>query len=400
MRRACACGGGCPRCQKKSALTVSEPGDALEQEADHVAEQIMRASPLPAGDDQERSPTRARLSLARMATRSVPTQDMPASVRSGLHSPGRPLDAATREFFEPRFGRDLGSVRVHTDASAAQSARHVQAQAYTVGRDVVFDTGRYAPATVAGQRLLAHELTHVVQQSASSHAPRMQRLVDPAHVHCAPNVAGAWDDPVAALTSMDDIAHDFALRMSNSLFLAAVALPGDPGSVRANVLSAYRRRFGSPQAASGGFRDRFSGAVLPSLDAAETSELNALSDRFQRVAEYLTHTITYSCRDYGAPFTMPPCGSATCQPGQAYAYDCFAGGPRRISLCPDFWSGSRGLEDGAMTMIHETMHMLFHLRWHGSTTATQRGRNPSCYDNFVADMLGYPTSSAYCDPVP
>jgi Domain of unknown function (DUF4157) len=82
-----------------------------------------------------------------------------------LSSGGQPLDPVTREFFAPRFGHDFGSVRVHADAKAADSARSVNALAYTVGSHVVFGAGQYAPGSHAGQKLLAHELTHVVQQS-------------------------------------------------------------------------------------------------------------------------------------------------------------------------------------------------------------------------------------------
>lgn len=89
---------------------------------------------------------------------------VPAIVHDALRSPGQPLDANTRAFMEPRFGHDFGHVRVHTEATAADSARAVHARAYTVGKDVVFGSGEYAPQTTGGQRLLAHELTHVVQQ--------------------------------------------------------------------------------------------------------------------------------------------------------------------------------------------------------------------------------------------
>ena len=88
----------------------------------------------------------------------------PPIVHEVLRSPGQPLDAATRAFMESRFGHDFSQVRVHSNAAAEQSARAVNALAYTVGRDIVFNAGRYAPKTSAGQRLLAHELTHVVQQ--------------------------------------------------------------------------------------------------------------------------------------------------------------------------------------------------------------------------------------------
>jgi hypothetical protein len=91
--------------------------------------------------------------------------DVPPIVHEVLRSSGQPLDAATRAFFESRFGHDFSRVRVHSDARAAESARSVNALAYTVSHNVVFASGQYAPHFTAGRRLLAHELTHVVQQS-------------------------------------------------------------------------------------------------------------------------------------------------------------------------------------------------------------------------------------------
>jgi hypothetical protein len=92
----------------------------------------------------------------------------PPMVHQGLASPGQPLDVATRAFFEPRFGQDFSRVRVHSDVTAEQSARAVSANAFTVGENIVFGPSRFAPNTHEGRRLLAHELTHVVQQSGVS----------------------------------------------------------------------------------------------------------------------------------------------------------------------------------------------------------------------------------------
>jgi hypothetical protein len=86
-------------------------------------------------------------------------------VHEVLQSSGHPLDDTTRAFMEPRFGRDFGHVRVHTDSAAARSAQAVNALAYTVGGDVVFGAGQYQPGSDAGKRLIAHELTHTLQQS-------------------------------------------------------------------------------------------------------------------------------------------------------------------------------------------------------------------------------------------
>ena len=105
-----------------------------------------------------------RLALQRRAVNQGGPDIAPPVVHEVLRSAGRPLDATTRAFMEPRFGYDFSQVRVHTDAKAAESARAVNALAYTVGRDVVFSTGQYAPGTMSGRRLLGHELTHVMQQ--------------------------------------------------------------------------------------------------------------------------------------------------------------------------------------------------------------------------------------------
>ena len=89
---------------------------------------------------------------------------VPPIVDEVLGSPGQPFDTATRAFFEPRLGHDFSQVRVHEDARAAESARAIDAAAYTVGSEIVFGAGQYSSSTNAGRRLLAHELTHVVQQ--------------------------------------------------------------------------------------------------------------------------------------------------------------------------------------------------------------------------------------------
>src|SRR6266699_2959863 len=109
--------------------------------------------------------------LQRAAVSSAPSNAVPSIVHDVLNSPGRLLDAGTRAFMEPGFGHDFSQVRVHTDARAAESAQAVNALAYTVGRDVVFGTGQYSPETIEGKKLVAHELTHVVQQDSFTSTP-------------------------------------------------------------------------------------------------------------------------------------------------------------------------------------------------------------------------------------
>lgn len=106
--------------------------------------------------------------LQRRSEKQTALAMLPPSVYEVLRTPGRPLDAATRAFMEPRFGHDFSHVRVHTDTKAAESAQAVNALAFTVGRDLVFGERQYAPGTMTGDRLMAHELTHVVQQDSQS----------------------------------------------------------------------------------------------------------------------------------------------------------------------------------------------------------------------------------------
>ena len=179
LQRKCACGGAagmsgeCEECSQKkhlglqTKLKVNEPGDAYEQEADRVADQVM-AAPAPS------AVTGAPLRIQRCAGRPTGQIEAPVSVDQALASPGRPLEPALRQDMEQRFGHDFSQVRVHTGTAAEQSARGVNAHAYTVGRNIVFAAGRFAPWTNEGRRLLAHELTHVVQQ-AHSPSRRIQR---------------------------------------------------------------------------------------------------------------------------------------------------------------------------------------------------------------------------------
>jgi len=106
--------------------------------------------------------------LQRKSVGEQENSSAPAIVNEVLRSPGTPLDPATRSFMEPRFGHDFSQVSIHADARGAESAQAVNALAYTVGRDIVFGAGQYAPRSSAGLRTLAHELAHVVQQGGST----------------------------------------------------------------------------------------------------------------------------------------------------------------------------------------------------------------------------------------
>jgi len=122
---------------------------------------------------------------------------VPSIVGEVLRSAGRPLDAATQTSMDARFHFDFSRVRIHDDARAAESASSVSALAYTVGHHVVFGRGQYSPVTAADRRLLAHELTHVVQQSASGSTTAQPFTIGPAHSP-AEGEADAIADALAA----------------------------------------------------------------------------------------------------------------------------------------------------------------------------------------------------------
>jgi Domain of unknown function (DUF4157) len=105
--------------------------------------------------------------LRRKATCDADVQGVPSIVHDVLSSPGQPLEPGTRSFFDTRFGHDFSGVRIHSDGRAAESARAVNALAYTVGPQIVFGAGQYRPESTSGKHLLAHELAHVVQQQNS-----------------------------------------------------------------------------------------------------------------------------------------------------------------------------------------------------------------------------------------
>lgn len=165
----------------QTKLVLGEPGDSFEQEADRMAEQTMR---MPEGRLQRacecggtcpRCKQHQASAVQAKRAGGAGQAAVPASVGEALAGSGKALDAATRDFMESRFDQDFSRVRVHTGAAAEQSSRALGARAYTVGEQVVFGANQFAPHTSEGRRLLAHELTHVVQQSGAGETALIQR---------------------------------------------------------------------------------------------------------------------------------------------------------------------------------------------------------------------------------
>lgn len=158
----------------QATLAVSDPDDEYEQEAERVAQEVLR-SPDVEPATTESPIQRSTSPSSGGATVSEDFERKVQSVRTG----GMPLPESLRSYFEPRFGRDFSDVRVHTGPRADEVARSINAEAFTLGRDIVFSDGSYRPNTNEGKELLAHELTHVVQQRAAEASRKQLRIGDP-----------------------------------------------------------------------------------------------------------------------------------------------------------------------------------------------------------------------------
>ena len=177
LQRQCACGNHtvagneCMECGKtkrfslQTKLKISKPEDVYEREADRIANQVIAAPAHPAINSE--SPRIQCFS----GQQTGQADTAPASVGQALASPSRPLDPALRQDMGQRFAYDFSRVRVHTGPKAAQAAAAVEAEAYTVGHHIVFGADRYRPDSRDGRKLLAHELTHVVQHTRTLAAP-------------------------------------------------------------------------------------------------------------------------------------------------------------------------------------------------------------------------------------
>ncbi len=191
----------------QTKLRIGQPGDVYEKEADRVADQVMRMpepqkvsannfhiqrvcpaceekelNRQPVKEEEEEKLQKQPVKEEDEKLRMQPEEEEEVQAKGDLGSSpeahsqienqiqsmkggGHPLSDGERAFFEPRFGYDFSGVRVHTDANAAESAMSVNAQAYTVGRDIVFGKEKYSPGSSDGKKLLAHELTHIIQQN-------------------------------------------------------------------------------------------------------------------------------------------------------------------------------------------------------------------------------------------
>lgn len=202
----------------QAKLSISQPGDPQELKADRVADAVMRMPDsetemgvstdqhhdnkvqrmCPACEDEINRQPAGEEEDETIEAKAIPGRSPEAGVETqinSLRSGGRALPGSVRDFFEPRFGYDFSNVRVHTDPNATEAARSVNARAFTLGRDITFRSREYQPNTAEGRRLLAHELTHVIQQGGGSQLNR-QAATQPEEGFLQPHSVQSASNPL------------------------------------------------------------------------------------------------------------------------------------------------------------------------------------------------------------
>jgi hypothetical protein len=311
----------------QAKLTIGAPGDAHEQEADLVAEQVMR---LPDSEMMSEEPELQRMctDCGEEATaepeaqrksgpgandeirRQVNEEDeeeqisrkaangnghnvnaAPATRLNDFGS-GQPLPASTRAFFEPRFGCDFSGVRIHTDEHAASSAKSINALAYTIGRNIVFAEGNYSLESGPGRKLLAHELTHVTQQKGNLNRAVIQRKITDAELE-AEFQKWADDNKEKINKNSSDYPHQLWTFIFKIIGDAQTGGP-KPKPTKAADIKKWEEGFEKAElVADWLIKIKKSGSAGESLKAAAESRLNGILD-FMRQADLLAPAMSRS----------------------------------------------------------------------------------------------------------
>jgi hypothetical protein len=307
----------------QAKLKVGQPGDEYEKEADRVAEQVMRmpglqkvsgnnlhiqrAYPECGENELKRQPIKEEEKIQRK-TKEEKVQTKAASgftpeIDPGIENHiqsirgrGNPLSENERAFFEPRFGYDFGSVRVHTYAEANRMAKAINAQAFTIGHDIAFAPGQYSPETEDGKRLLAHEFTHVVQQNTRMPILQLQVFRD-----CTPTMVGQASQNQAAIDNMVELAMQDAHTWAGNAVTALTAIQAGNASVQQQAdLQAH---FGILTAA----------------------QIGTLLTRFRTMHNRLSNRTLIICNSAGSFYCRPPrswCAYTVCPTTGGYTHLC------------------------------------------------------------------------------
>ncbi|MFM9910770.1 MAG: DUF4157 domain-containing protein [Chitinophagaceae bacterium] len=419
-------------------LTVNQPNDKYEQEADAMADKVVQRQAIPffnrpnhphsffntssssiqrkctaceqeeklqkKDSDEEEMETLQRKPIFE-SNQEEPIQRKGDAVAQSVSSPslesslsnskgnGSSIPTSTNDSMSNTFGNDFSHVKIHTDSSAVQMNKELNAQAFTHGSDIYFNEGKYNTNNTEGNRLLAHELTHVVQQNklddniisrAVSDRSVCDRTVDTA----------APPSPLIFVILSNTIAE---MHLSTAKLTMTLDMMNTSGNLAGPAFDAYRRRFADPVAVGNKFRNRFNSTLLNSLAEAQASEMTSLIGILDRIGNVLARDIDYRCI---GPHARTIGGTL---------FDCATTGfslistqgVNRIIICPSFWGlnpGQRGVG-----LIHEAVHILFPFGDHDTApfaqSSNQRRTEPECYASLVADLNNVQPLDPSCPPV-
>ncbi len=272
---------------------------------------------------------------------------------TALRGGGLPLSASLRSFFEPRFGHDFSQVRLHTDAQATQTAQALNARAFTVGRDIVFAVGEYAPNTGSGLRLLSHELTHVLQQGGKE-GP-IQRIVRKTEVkNCNEDTAAASKNPVTELVLAERKAFHLLVNALKKIKSAEEQYEEAFRNFPPPTLDELKE-FGDAYLIAGHLRRAF--GFNPNK-VGTWDKLHIIRIRLMMVLSYLDSVVfKYVCCKQGSECVKGFFGLIeNCRKSDRRAYVTDKD-LRRIVLCSRFWEDNP--KERGLTILHEVLHLNF-----------------------------------------
>jgi Domain of unknown function (DUF4157) len=356
-------------------LTINQPNDIYEQEADAMADKVMRMEqpgvqlkPL-AISTVQRKCEHCEKEEKKVQRKEINGEEKTAGSNlenyvGSLNSGGQPLPNEVRSFYEPRFGYDFSNVKLHTGTVAAKSAQSINALAYTSGNNIVFNDGQYYPNTDSGKKLLSHELTHVVQQNKTGISKKsIQRLVRTSLVTC-----GAGQNPFGA----DRRASAILANAVTAIDAAVAARPATPAAAAVTLVGdAMWRAFRLNAANDANWNDPAPRFGLP-----------LIRRRVAAIQNYIDSVVfTYNCQPLATPFTIAGCAPTSCGANDN-AWSCHANATE-IDLCPAFWT--LDADQRAKTILHETFHIVYTMinDWGGADSV-----NAHCYSQFIMLLNG------------
>jgi hypothetical protein len=391
-----------PQYVVQAKLQVNEPGDSYEREADAMADQVMRMTDTSTNQNSFFRPAVSSIQRKcqhcegeEMLHRKESSEDEVKgssqldSYVASLGSSGQPLPETSRKFFEPRFGHDFSNVRIHNDGVAAKSAQSINALAYTTGNNIVFNNGQFSPDSDNGKRLMAHELTHVVQQGGEIQSKKIQRASQGKSARCTdpliiPDTNASIDGPIDLITAAETRAIEVLDNAISELdFTRQQIVGGAPvgfPTVSDSLGQAIRLLAGNPDSDNFWKRTGLGTADLILRRLRAFRGIIASGNMF------------YVCLGR-ASGSIGVCAGTICGADGRAANAASCAGAFQTHFCNSFWEESD--ESKAETIIHEISHnFAFFIQDSG------REGNAGCYSRFAQVAAGVDASFQRADLCP